>query len=73
MANVKAIKSISQFNGCLMIWNQVFIVNLKLSFDLANNQFGVTISFKILYPHLLSKSEANEQIIVLGYIIGTSF
>ena len=51
----------------------VFVMNLILSFDLVDNQFEVTISFKVLYPHLLSEIEANEQGIVLNYIVGAGF
>jgi len=43
--------------------------DLILSFDLVDNQFGVTISFEVLYPHLLSELKANEKSIVLSYII----
>jgi len=38
----------------MVIRYQVFMTDLILSFDLVDNQFGVTISFKILYSHLLS-------------------
>jgi len=41
-------------------------MDLILSFDLVDNQFVVTISFKVLYPHLLSKLETNDQSIVLA-------
>ena len=37
------------------------MVNLILSFDLINNQFRVTVGFKIFYPHLSGKLEGNEQ------------
>jgi len=47
------------------------MANLKLSFDLINNLFGVTVGLKILYSHLLSRLEANEQSVILSYIIGT--
>jgi len=57
----------------MVIKYQVFITNLILSFDLVDNQFGVTISFKILYPYLLSELEANEQGIVVGYVVGAGF
>ena len=46
------------------------MMNLVLSFDLADNQFGVTISFMVLYPHLLSELEATDQSIVLIYVVG---
>jgi len=52
---------------------QVFMMNLILSFDLVDNQFGVTISLKVLYPHLLSELKANEQSIVLSYVVGARF
>ena len=48
MANVEAIKYVSQLHGCQVLWYQVFMMNLILSFDLIDNQFGVTIDFKIL-------------------------
>jgi len=53
----------------MMIRYQVFMMDLILSFNLVDNQLGVTISFKVLYPHLLSELEANEKSIVLSYII----
>ena len=53
----------------MVIKYQVFMADLILSFDLVDNQFGVTISFKVLYPYLLSELEANEQSIVLSYSI----
>ena len=59
MANVEAVKCVSQLNGCLVIRYQVFMTNLILSFDLIDNQFGVTVGFKILYSHLSGESEAN--------------
>jgi len=55
MADIEAIKGVSQLDGCIMIKYQVFMTNLILSLDLINNQFGVTIGFKVLYPYLLSK------------------
>ena len=57
----------------MVVKYQVFMTKLIFSFELADNQFGVTISFKVLYPHLLSELEANEQGIVLSYIIGIKF
>jgi len=40
---------------------------------LVDDQFGVTISFKVPYPHLLSELEAYKQGIVLGYVVGARF
>ena len=57
----------------MMIRYQVIMTNLILSFDLIYNQFRVTIGFKVLYPYLLSELEANEQSIVLGYVVGAGF
>ena len=44
---------------------------LIFTLDLVDDQLGITISFKVSYPHLLSELEANELSIVLSYIIGT--
>jgi len=57
----------------MVIRYQVFLRNLILSFDLVGNQYGVTISFEVLHLHLLSELEANEQSIVISYIIGARF
>jgi len=40
MVNIKAIKCVSQFNGCMVIRYQVFVTKLVLSFDLIDNQLG---------------------------------
>ena len=61
MTDVEAIKCISQLNGCMVIRYQVFMTDLIFTLDLVDDQFGVTISFKLPYPHLLSELEANEQ------------
>jgi len=60
MADIEAIKYVSQLDGFMVIRYQVFMMNLVLSVDLINNQFGVIIGFRILYPYLLSKLKANE-------------
>ena len=60
MADIEAIKCVSQFNGCLVIRYQVFMTNLILLLDLINNQFGVTIGFKVLYSHSLGELEVNK-------------
>ena len=60
MVDIEAIKCVSQLDGCMVIRYQVFMTNLVLFLDLINNQFEVTISFKVLYSHLLSEPEANE-------------
>ena len=62
MANVEAIKYVSQLNGigCMVIKYQIFMTNLMLSFDLIDNQFGITIGFKILYLHLSDELQANK-------------
>jgi len=44
----------------MVIRYQVFMPNLILSLDLVDDQFGVTISFKVPYPHLLSELKADE-------------
>ena len=49
------------------------MTDLILPFDLVDSQIRVTISLKILYPHLLSEMEANEQNIILGYVVGARF
>ena len=60
MADIEAIKYVSQLDGFMVIRYQVFMMNLVLSVDLINNQFGVIIGFRVLYPYLLSKLKANE-------------
>jgi len=57
----------------MMIRYQVLMTNLILCFGLVDNQFGVTISFNVFYPHLLSELEANEQSIILNYVVGAGF
>jgi len=37
------------------------MTDLKLSLILVDDQFGITISLKVLNPHFLSELEANEQ------------
>jgi len=69
MADVKAIKCVNYLDGCIVVRYQVFMLNLILSFDLIDDQLGVTIGFEICYPHLLSVLEADEQGIVLNHII----
>ena len=49
------------------------MTDLIFTLDLIDDQFGVTISFKVLYPHLLGEMEANEQGIVLSYVVGARF
>ena len=71
MTNVETLKYISQLNGYMMIRYEVFMADLIFTLDLVDDQHGITISFKVLYPHLLSKLEANEQSIILGYVVGT--
>ena len=61
MADVEAIKYVSQLDGCIVIRYQVFMSSFILSFDLMDNQLGVTIGFEICYPHLSSELEADEQ------------
>ena len=48
-------------------------MDLIFTLDLVNDQLGTTISFKISYPHLLSKLEANKQSIILTYVVGTRY
>ena len=73
MTDVETFKCISQLNDCMVIRNEIFITDLIFTLDLVDNQIGITICFKLLYFHLLSELEANEQSIVLSYIIGTRF
>jgi len=49
------------------------MMDLILSFDLVDDQFGVTISFEVLYLYLLSELEGNEQNIILSSIVGAEF
>ena len=62
MTDIEAFKC--QLNGCMVIRYEVFITNLIFTLDLVDDQLEIAISFKILYPHLLSDLEANEQSIV---------
>ena len=73
MTDIEAIKCISQLNGCMVIRYQVFMTDLIFSLDLVDDQFGVTISFKVSYPHLLSELEVDEQGIILSYVVGVRF
>ena len=49
------------------------MTDITLSFDLVDNQFGVTIGFKVLYPHMLSELGADKQSIVLSDVVGVGF
>jgi len=60
MTDVEAFKCISQLNGCMMIRYEVFMTDLIFTLDLVNDQLGITISFKVLYPLLLSELEVNK-------------
>ena len=73
MTDVEAFKCIIQLNGCMVIRYEVFMTDLIFTLDLVDDQLGIAISFKVLYPHLLSELEANEQSIVLGYVVETKF
>jgi len=57
----------------MMIRFKVFVADLIFTFNLADDQFGITISFKVLYPHLLSELEVNDQNIVLSYVVRIRF
>ena len=63
MTDIEAFKYINQLNGCMMIRYEVFMVDLIFTLNLVDDQLGITISFKILYRHLLSEVEANDQMI----------
>jgi len=71
MTGVEAFECNSQLNSCMMIRYEVFMADLIFTLNLVDDQLRIAISFKILYPHLLSEVEANEQSIVLNYIVGT--
>ena len=73
MTDIEDFKCISQLNGCMVIRYEVFITNLIFTLDLVDDQLGIAISFKVFYPRLLAELEANEQSIVLRYIIGIRF
>ena len=73
MIEVEAFKCSSQLNSCMVIMYEVFMADLIFTFNLADDQLGIAISFKILYSNLLIEFEANEQSIVLSYIMGTRF
>ena len=47
------------------------MADLIFTLSLVDDQLGIAISFKILFPHLLSELEVNEQSIALSYVIGT--
>ena len=68
--DAEAFECISELNGCMMIRYEVFIADLIFTLNLVDDQLRITISFKKLYPHLLRKVEANEQSIVLSYVVG---
>ena len=72
MTDVEAFKCISQLNGSMMIRYEVFMTDLIFTLDLVNDQFGITISFKVLCPHLLSELEAKQNIL-LSYVVGIRF
>jgi len=73
MTNVETIECSSQLNGCIVIRYEVFMTGLIFTLDLVDDQLEIAISFKVSYPHLLSKLEANEQSIILSYVVGTRF
>ena len=73
MTDVEAFKCISQLNGYMVIRYEVFMTNLIFTLGLVNDQLGIAISFKVLYSHLLSELEDNEQSIVLSYVVGIRF
>ena len=73
MTDIETFKYISQLNGCMVIRYEVFMTDLIFTLDLVDDQLKISISFKIFYSHLLSELEANEQSIVLGYIVGVRF
>ena len=73
MTDVEAFRRISQLNGCIVIRYEVFMTDLIFTFDLVDDQLGININFKVLYSHLLSKLEANEQSIILSYVVGKRF
>jgi len=47
--------------------------DLIITLNLVDDQLRIIISFKVSYLNLLSELEANEQSIVLNYIVGTRF
>lgn len=69
MANVKAIKHVTQLNSCFVVRYKVLMTNFVFSLNLVDDQFGVTISFKVPYPNFFGDLEADQQSIVLCYII----
>ena len=73
MADVESFKCSNQLNGCMVIRYEVFVTDLIFTLDLIDDQLGIAIRFKVLYPHLLGELEANEQSIVLNYIVGIRF
>ena len=57
----------------MVIEHEVFMTDVIFTLDLVDKLLGITISFKVLYPHLLSKLVVNEQSIVFNYVVGTRF
>ena len=51
----------------------VFMTDLVFTLDLIDKQLGITISFKVLYPHFLGELKANVQRIILSYVVGIRF
>ena len=54
----------------MVIRFEIFMTDLIFTLNLVDDQLGIAISIKILYPHLLSEVEANDQSIVLSYVVG---
>ena len=73
MTDVEAFKRISQLNSCMVMRYEVFMMDLIFTLDLVDDQLGIAISFKVLYPHLLGELKANEKNIVLSYVVRIRF
>jgi len=54
----------------MVIKYKVFMTGLIFTLDLVDDQLEIAISFKALYPYLLSELEANKQSIILVYVVG---
>ena len=61
MTDVKTIKWVSHFDDCMIIRYQISVTDLIFSFNLINNQFWITISFKVVYPYFMGELKANSR------------
>ena len=60
VADIEAVKCISQLNGYLIVLYQIVMTYFIFPFDLIDNHLGITIGFLVLQPHFPSKLEADK-------------